>query len=79
MASRRAQEEKQEKIKDTMTVLDGRVTVVVFAHVVLVALIAHEVSAKAVVNCNAAAVHALPIDLSYAVLIAFCLADTDCF
>ena len=64
---------------DTMTVLDGRVTVVVFAHVVLVALIAHEVSAKAVVNCNAAAVHALPIDLSFAVLITNCLTDADFF
>lgn len=62
-----------------MTVLDGRVTVVVFAHVVLVALIAHEVSAKAVVNCNAAAVHALPIDLSFAVLITNCLTNADFF
>ena len=64
---------------DTVSVLDRRVTVIVFAHVVLVALIAHEVSAKAVVNCNATAVHALPIDLSFAVLITNCFTDTDFF
>ena len=62
---------------DAVAVLDGRLAVVVLEHVVIVAVIAHEVSTEAVEQSRAAAEHALPVDLCFAVDFTDCLAGAD--
>ena len=62
---------------DAMAVLDRRVAVVVLEHVVIMAVVAHEMSAEAVEQCRAAAVHALPVDLCFPVNITDCLTSAD--
>ena len=62
---------------DTVTVLDGRLAVVVLEHVVIVAVIAHEMSTEAVEQSRAAAEHAFPVDLCFAVDLADSLAGAD--
>ena len=64
---------------DAVAVLDGRVAVVVLEHVVIVAVIAHVMSTEAVEQSRAAAVHALPVDLCFAVDFADCLTGADLF
>ena len=68
-----------ERAVDAMTVLDGRVAVIVLEHVVIVAVIAHEVSTEAVEQSRAAAVHALPVDLDFAVCVTDCLTSANFF
>ena len=62
---------------DAMAVLDRRVAVVVLEHVVIMAVVAHEMSTEAVEQCRAAAVHALPVDLCFSVNITDCLTGAD--
>ena len=62
---------------DAVAVLDGRLAVVVLEHIVIVAVIAHEMSTEAVEQSHAAAEHAFPVDLCFAVDFANCLTRAD--